>query len=223
MQSGYAFLHFALTLEALKSSLTAVEAGHMLVVEGITYRCKLTHSMQAQLVLLRQKEEKKLGKRYFPPSLNHDFPHSLNDFTFETYNSPTLEVFSNSNFIPLIESEYHDKNFPSYHTNLTKTMSHTGKYSLPPPSLNPFSPNLRDFPSVDSNESLFTFSNDYSIMNEPSNCMTTTTATTTTAFPQHNLNDHHHLPARPWSSSFALSTYEDPSNNNKNNMINPLI
>ncbi len=84
MQSGYAFLHFALTTEGLRSAITAVDDGNILVVEGITYQCKVTHSMQTQLSSMKTEDDKILGKRDLPPSLTHAVLSPLDDSTFKT-------------------------------------------------------------------------------------------------------------------------------------------
>ncbi len=56
MQSGYAFLHFSLTAEGLKSALTAVEEGHNLTFNNITYECKLTHTLQTHLLYMQHSQ-----------------------------------------------------------------------------------------------------------------------------------------------------------------------
>ncbi len=204
-----------MTPEGLTSAITAVEQGHLLVKDNITYQCKVTHSLQTQLMSVRQKQEKTLGKRSLPPSLTHAFPSSLDDSTFQTYNTPAREYHISST-----TGEYHEKDFPSYHTSPTKTMSSIEQfYEVLPPR-------VYDFPSVEANGTPSTFSNDHSIMNEitadlihPSFTVNHGT-TTTTAYTQDYFNDHHHyhqyLPTKPLtsslsSSSFIRSTYEDPS------------
>ncbi len=73
MQSGYAFLHFALTSEGLKSALTAVEEVNNLVVDNIAYQCKMTHTLQVQLLSMNSLEEQSgLGMKVFPPPLSHN-------------------------------------------------------------------------------------------------------------------------------------------------------
>lgn len=120
MQSGYAFLHFVSTPEGLRSAITAVEEGHLLVVDNITYQCKVTHSLQTQLMSMKKKEEmKQQEKKYLPSSLTH----SLDDVTFQTYNSilnmsasPKIHsiVLKNQNSL---DYECHEKDLSSYRMN----------------------------------------------------------------------------------------------------------
>ncbi len=224
MQSGYAFLHFALTSEGLTSAITAVEEGHLLVVDNITYQCKVTHSLQAQLMLVGQKEEKKLGRRNLPPALTHAYPNPLDDSTFQTYYSSPARDLSSEHRVPSTTVEYHEKEFPSYHTSPTKTMSNIEQYyEVLPPRLN-------NFPSCEVNEPTCTFSSDHSVMTENTadliyptftvnHGMTTNpTNNAYTTISQDYFNDHYHqyLPAKLLtssllSSSFIPSTYENPS------------
>lgn len=212
MQSGYAFLHFALTLEALKSSLTAVEAGHMLVVEGITYRCKATHSMQAQLMSMKHKEDERILWKSIPASMVHTYPNPLDDSTFQTYN-PKSCTYSVPSYSYRNGSEYYQKDFSTYHMN--PTMSYKDQ------SYDVFPSTLNDLTSP-------TFSND---------CLNISTNTTNLIYPnstvndgptiystisQYVVNDHHlhHLPPEQLSSSLSSSlihsAYEDlPSMKNK--------
>ncbi len=217
-----------MTPEGLRSAITAVEEGNLLVVDNITYRCKVTHSLQAQLMSVQQKDEQKPVKRNLPPSLTHVFPSPFDDSTLETYNSPARDG-SLTHSIPSSVSEYHDKDFPSYNMSSTKTINRTEQYYevLPPPPL--LLPAFHDLHSVETNEPTYTISNDRISMNEqtanlnyPSFTVNTSTTSTTTAsadttIPQEYFDDNYHLPVGPLSSSsllsssFIHSTYEDLS------------
>ncbi len=196
VQSGYAFLHFALTTEGLRSALTAVDEGNMLVVEGITYRCKVTHSMQAQLMSMKHYQKKSLGLRYQPPSLTHTFPSSFDDSTFESYNP-------SSKHITMIE--YHEMNFPSYSMHPNKAINQSQQYYevLPPP----LPSSVHDLLYVKTNEPVTEHTADLisPVYNGPPNVLT--------ALSQSNPNDHYYVHARPLSLSTysTYSTYENPS------------
>ncbi len=216
MQSGYAFLHFASTTEGLKSAITAVEEGNLLIMDNITYQCKVTHSLQAKLNTARQKEVENLEKRYHSPSLTHAFPTLLDDSTFKTYNSPA-QCASPKYFIPSVVNKY-PENFPSYNMSPKMTMSRSElPYEVLPP---PLSPNLRRLNSAESDELRSPFSNTNQNIVDliyPAFTIDNGASTYTDISQTYLNNDSHHLPARLLSSSFSLSsmfinpTYEDPS------------
>lgn len=164
MQSGYAFLHFASTPEGLRSAITAVEQTHHLVVDNITYQCKVTHSLQTQLMSMKKNEElQQQEKKYLPPSLTHSFENPFDDSSFHTYNSipnistrlkPHSRAFKNNS----LNYECHEKDFSSYRmNNLNERMVRRNQSSevlwprLTPssslenhePSLSPFSQSLK--------------------------------------------------------------------------------
>ena len=189
MQSGYAFLHFALTTEDLRSAITAVDDGNILVVEGITYQCKVTRSLQSQLMSTQLKKGKKLGKTNLHPSLTHAF----NDCTFETYNAPAPNVFSKS-LTPSTMSKYRETNFPSYRKNSAITSSH---YESVSPQF--LSLSLHDLHSIEANKTPTLHSNriittentaDLIYPSFTAYCGTTTASPTMSS----NIpNDRHHL------------------------------
>ncbi len=240
MQSGYAFLHFALTPEGLKSAVSAVEEGIAFVIDNITYRCKVTHTLQTQLISVNHKQEKKLGKRNLPPSLSHGFPNPLENSSFDTYKSsariipakPLIHSVASNKDYPV--SEYHERELYSYGIHSTKTMNHSEhSYEVLPPRP-PLPARLDDLYSFEANEltssspfskSFQKISNDTSGKIYPSSTVNHDNTPTTiyTTISQHNLNDTYHLPTRPLTlsllslSSFSGSTYEDSLRRRRNN------
>lgn len=168
----------------------------MLVVEGITYRCKVTHSMQTHLAPMKQKR-KNLGLRYLPPSLTHVFPSSLDDSTFETYNSSSKHSPSSTMI------DYHEANFPSYSMHPSKAINQSEQYYevLPPP----LPSSVHDLLYVKTNKPVTAPTADliYPGDNGPSDDYP--------ALSQNNPNHHHYVHTRP-SSLSTYSTYSSYAN-----------
>ncbi len=101
MQSGYAFLHFALTSEGLKSAITAVEEVNNLVVDNIAYQCKVTHTLQMQLLSLNGSEEESEMGANCPRPLSSVPPSSpLGDYsTFKSYDSHSARMNFSQSFV----------------------------------------------------------------------------------------------------------------------------
>ncbi len=146
VQSGYAFLHFSLTPEGLKSATTAVEEGNNLFFNNVTYQCKVTHSLQAHLLSLKQSyapdilPSPPVGPTFktdvSPPRReadDDDYTHSIdynnfcsvigyreNDYYSYAINSKTTNSF--------IEHS-HEGLYPSYQALHQVNLFHTGKIS----------------------------------------------------------------------------------------------
>ncbi len=191
--------------EGFTSALTAIERTNNLVIDNITYQCKATYLLQAQLKSFTQTEDKIQVKRNLPPSLSHVFPNPLLDSTFKTYDTSAHCVF------PDISSEYHDKNFPSYDRNPATTM-----IFAPPSSFFPLPPGLhhREHSFV---ETPSTFSGSFKRVSIDRNVMMPYN-TSDLIYPSNNgiiyttisqqyFNDSHHLPRKPLASSSSSRSF----------------
>lgn len=67
MQSGYAFLHFTLTREGLKSAVTAVEEVNDCMIDNIAYQCKAGSTLSTQLAVMHSLER---HQQFTPPYRN---------------------------------------------------------------------------------------------------------------------------------------------------------
>ncbi len=223
VQSGYAFLHYALTREGLSSAVTAVKEVNHLTVDNITYRCKVTHSLQTQLMYMKQREERELGKRELPPSISHFFPISFDDSTFKSYDAPSHDAHTaDLNFTSFETAstknsslrEYHENDFYSFGMK-TRPSDQTYETLPPhPPRRHTVPPSFYDLKSVEMNKprtstfSLHNFSNDRINTNTTdiiSSSFTTDDSTTTTynTLSNHHFNDRHSFSTRPLSLSLS--------------------
>ncbi len=248
MQSGYAFLHFALTPEGLKSAVTAVEEVNNLVVDNIAYQCKVTHTLQAQFLSMNYSEEESgVGMANFPRPLSHVLPSSapLGDSNFKSYGSPSQRMNLPRPFgmdiLPQQNTPHsvpYGRGFHSSSMDPTMIIGRTEQSLSPlPPSLdhhlNPFETQTNTFPpsfqKISNDRVMNSFTRQHSPVDITPNLTVNTHQSSTTA--QHYLypsHDHYHREqpvagSLSLSSSFVSSVNEDPlrRRNNNNMMTHP--
>lgn len=78
MQRGYGFIHFSLDQVGVNSAMDAVGEVNNRIVNGVFYKCELTHGLLA-LVHGRQQQQQpqpaqQLQSRLLPPPLPHPVP-----------------------------------------------------------------------------------------------------------------------------------------------------
>ncbi len=186
MQSGYAFLHFSLTSEGLKSALTAVEEGHNLTFNNVTYECKLTHTLQTHLLSIQHSQ------------MSHILPTGLFDPHYKTNNSRSELTHS------LDPRGYSENSFHSFQhatfpvSNGYADHSHEGLSHSRPVlyhQTNPFKSEGSAFSRIHKK-----MSDDRSTLNVISPRFTHHTNA--------NLNHYSEQEANPFSSSYVSSSFE---------------